>query len=287
MTELRLRYHETIIAPARGWLRLDWREFWEYRDLLLLLVRRDFISRYKQTVLGPVWFILQPLLTTAMFAIVFGRIARIPTDGIPAPLFYLCGLLAWNYFAQNVSAGSNTFITNAHLFAKVYFPRLIVPAATTISNLVTFALQLIPFLIFFIYYKVFSGAGADLRMGWSVLWLPLLLAEISLFSFGVSLLLSAASAKYRDLAHLNQFLVQLWMFATPVIYPLSQVPDRLHWLVWLNPMAPVVEGFRIVLLGRGAIPAGSLAVSAGITLVVMLAGIAAFQKMERTAVDSA
>ena len=278
--------YEVVIEPSRGRLRLDWRELWEYRDLLVLLVRRDFLAKYKQTILGPAWFILQPLLTTLMFVIVFGHIAQIPTDGIPAPLFYLCGLLGWNYFAQNVAAGATTFTSNAHLFSKVYFPRLIVPAASTVSNLVSFALQLVPFAAFLFYYKFFTSEGATVALGWGILWVPLLLIQTSLFSFGVTLWLSAASAKYRDLAHLNQFLIQLWMFATPVIYPLSKVPARLHWLTWLNPMAPVVEGFRVALLGRGGVPAGSILVSAVVTLAVLVSGIVIFQRMERSAVDS-
>jgi lipopolysaccharide transport system permease protein len=278
--------HEVVIEPSRGWFRFDWREFWEYRDLLTLLVRRDFLAKYKQTILGPFWFIVQPVLTTMMFVIVFGRIAQIPTDDIPAPLFYMCGLLVWNYFAQNVAAGATTFTSNAHLFSKVYFPRLIVPAASTISNLLSFALQLLPFAAVYLYYKCFTPLSATVHLTWSVLWMPLLLAQVSLFSFGVSLWLSSASAKYRDLAHLNQFLIQLWMFATPIIYPFSKIPLRLRWLAWVNPMAPVVEGFRIGLLGRGTLPAGSLAVSLAITLVVLISGIVVFQRFERSAVDN-
>jgi lipopolysaccharide transport system permease protein len=278
--------YEVVIEPSRGRIRLDWRELWEYRDLLGLLIRRDFLAKYKQTILGPAWFIVQPLLTMLMFVVVFGHIAQIPTDGIPAPLFYLAGLLVWNYFAQNVTTGATTFTSNAHLFTKVYFPRLIVPAASTLSNLISFALQLLPFAAFFIYYKLFTGEGSAVHMGWSILWAPLLLVQVSLFSFGVSLWLSAASAKYRDLAHLNQFLVQLWMFATPIIYPLSKIPIRFQWIAWVNPMAPLVETFRIVLLGHGSVPAGSLAVSVAITLVILISGIVVFQQMERTAVDS-
>jgi lipopolysaccharide transport system permease protein len=277
--------HEIVIEPNRGWLRIDWREMWEYRDLLRLLVRRDFLAKYKQTLLGPAWFILQPLLTAAMFVVVFGRIAQIPTEGIPAPLFYLCGLLAWNYFAQNVAAGATTFTANAQLFGKVYFPRLVVPAATIVSNLFAFVLQLAPFAVIFCYYKFFTAAGADISTGWRILFVPLLLVQTSLFSLGVSLWMSASTAKYRDLVHLNAFIIQLWMFATPVIYPLSKIPARLEWLAWLNPMAAIVEAFRIVLLGRGELSAACLIASILITLVITISGIVVFQKMERTAVD--
>ena len=277
--------HEIVVEPNRGWLRIDWREMWEYRDLLVLLVRRDFLAKYKQTLLGPAWFIVQPLLTTVMFVIVFGRVAQIPTDGIPAPLFYLCGLLAWNYFAQNVAAGATTFTANAQLFGKVYFPRLIVPLATIVSNLFAFVLQLAPFAVVFGYYKFFTGEGANIPVDWRVLLVPLLLLQTSLFSLGVSLWMSASTAKYRDLVHLNAFIIQLWMFATPVIYPLSKIPARLEWLAWLNPMAAIVEAFRIVLLGRGTLSVGCLVTSIVATLAVTVSGIVIFQKMERTAVD--
>jgi lipopolysaccharide transport system permease protein len=278
--------YEIVIERSRSWFGLDWRELWEYRDLLRLLVRRDFLSKYKQTLLGPLWFLVQPLLTTAIFVIIFGRVAGIPTDGIPAPLFYLCSLLAWNYFAQNVTVGATTFTANASLFGKVYFPRLVVPVATVVSNLLAFALQCLPFVAFFIYYKFFTAEGAAIQPDWRIVFAPLLLLQASLFSLGVSLWMSASTAKYRDLVHLNQFIVQLWMFATPVIYPLSKIPPRWEWLAWLNPMAAVVEGFRISLLGRGTLSVGTVIISVAATLLVTLTGIVAFHKAARTAVDS-
>lgn len=277
--------HEVIIEPSSGWLHLRWRELWEYRDLLVLLVQRDFISRYKQTILGPLWFIIQPLLTTALFVLIFGRVAQLPTDDVPKPLFYLCGLLAWNYFAQTVTTGAATFTTNAHLFGKVYFPRLIVPLAAVLANLCTFVLQLFPFLAMLVYYKFFTPQGAAIHPNGWLFCIPLLVVQVSLFSLGVSLWLSAASAKYRDLAHLNAFLIQLWMFAT-TIHPLSQVPKALSWLVWLNPMAPVVEAFRIAFLGRGTMDPRWMVASVGWTLLVTLSGIMIFQRTERTAMDS-
>ncbi len=285
MSDSASRY-ELVIEPSRGWFHISWREFWEYRDLLVLLVRRDFLSKYKQTLLGPIWFILQPLLTTIMFVIVFGRVAQIPTDDIPQPLFYLCGLLGWNYFAQNVTTGATTFTANAHLFGKVYFPRVILPAAAIISNLFAFALQFIPFAGFFVYYKFFTAAGHNFNLDWTVVFLPLVLLQASLFSLGVSLWMSASTAKYRDLVHLNQFIVQLWMFATPVIYPLSKIPPRLEWIAWINPMAAVVECFRVTLLGRGTLSPEFVATSVLLSLGVTASGILVFQKMERTAVDT-
>ncbi len=278
--------YETHIAPSRGWLKLNWREIWEYRDLLALLVQRDVISRYKQTLLGPLWFIVQPILTAIVFALIFGRIAGIPTDGIPGPLFYLCGLLGWTYFSQNVSTAGASFVNNAHLFGKVYFPRLIVPLATVISNLVAFTIQLLPFLAFLGYYLVTGTHGGSVHVTWRFLLFPLPLLHVAVLSLGVSLLMSAATAKYRDLIHFNQFLIQIWMFATPIFYPLSKVPAHYEWVVWANPMSVPTETFRICLLGRGTLDPAEVAFSLAFALVLLLAGLAAYQRVERTVIDS-
>lgn len=280
------RPYEIVVEPSRGWLNIRWEELWEYRDLLVLLVQRDFIARYKQTLLGPLWHIVQPVIMTLVFALIFGRIAGLPTDGIPTPLFYLCGLLAWNYFAQNITVGGATFINNAHLFGKVYFPRLIVPLAVVVANLIAFALQLIPFFSFLAFYKLTGDHAPTVEVSWRMLLIPLPLLHIAAFSFGVSLLMSASTAKYRDLIHLNQFIVQVWMFATPIIYPLSQVPEQWRWVAWANPMAAPVEAFRLLFLGRGTLPLPAVLCSVALTLVVLAVGLAAFQKVERTAVDS-
>ena len=278
--------YELIVERSSGWLKVNWRELWDYRDLLVLFVQRDFISRYKQTVLGPLWFLLQPVLTTIVFAIVFGRVAGIPTDGIPGPLFYLCGLLAWNYFSQNITTGGATFVNNAHLFSKVYFPRIMVPVSVVAANLVSFALQLIPFAAFAAYYFLTAQEGAA-RLSWSALLLPLPLLHIAALSLGVSLWMAASTAKYRDLVHLTAYLTQIWMFATPVIYPLSKVSAKWHWLVWTNPMSAPVEAFRICLLGRGTLGTTEIALSLAITAALLVTGIAMFQRVERTVVDSA
>lgn len=278
--------YEIVIEPSRGWLKIDWRELWEYRDLLVLLVQRDFISRYKQTILGPLWHLIQPLITTAVFVIIFGRIAGISTDGIPAPLFYLCGLLGWNYFSQNISAGGATFIHNAGLFGKVYFPRLVVPMSVIVVNLIAFALQLIPFLLFLAYYKLGTSQADTVHGSWLWLLAPLPLLQTALLSLGVSLWMSASTAKFRDLIHVNQLIIQLWMFATPVIYPLSRVPDHWKWVLWANPMSVPVEAFRICLLGRGTLGPLEIAISLATTLVILATGLAVFQKVEKTVVDS-
>ena len=278
---------EIHIEARTGWLRVDWREFWEYRDLLFVLVRRDFVAKYKQTVLGPLWFILQPLLNTLVFTVVFNKVAGIETGGIPPLLFYLCALLPWGYFAQNVTTGAATFTNNAHLFGKVYFPRLIVPVSSVISNLFALGLQ---FAVFFVFAAWFAMRGSAVYFGPAILLsIPLLLITVTL-SLGLSLLFSSSTAKYRDLSHLTPILVQLWMFATPVIYPLAKLTGgdgRFAWIAWMNPMAPVVEGFRYSLLGRGTWNGAMLGVSALASVVILLLGIVAFGRAERTVTDCA
>ena len=286
MAGMKAESYEVVIAPSHGWLSVDWREFWEYRDLLVLLVQRDVTSRYKQTLLGPLWFVVQPVLTAFVFAIVFGRVAGIPTDGIPGPLFYLCGLLGWTYFSQNITNAGASFVNNAQLFGKVYFPRLIVPLAVILSNLVAFAIQLVPFLLFLAYYLLFTNEGGAVQITWRVLLAVLPLLHVAVLSFGVSLLMSAASAKYRDLIHLNQFLIQIWMFATPIFYPLSKVPPKWTWIIWANPISVPVEAFRICLLGRGTLNAVEVASSVAVALLLCVAGLITFQKVERTVIDS-
>lgn len=278
--------YEVIVEPSRGWLSVDWREMWEYRDLLVLLIRRDVKSRYTQTLLGPLWFVAQPVLTALVFSVIFGRIAGIPTDGIPGPLFYLCGLLGWTYFSQNITTAGASFVNNAHLFGKVYFPRLIVPVATILSNVVAFAIQLGTFLLFLAYYQFFSKEAASLHVTWHALLFVLPLLHLALLSLGISLLMSAASAKYRDLIHLNQFLVQIWMFATPVFYPLSKVPPGWKWIIWANPVSAPVEALRISFLGRGTLDATDLCVSLSLTLVLLVAGLTIYEKTSRTMIDS-
>ena len=279
--------YEIHIEARTGWLRVNWRELWEYRDLLFVLVRRDFLSKYKQTVLGPLWFILQPLLNTLVFTIVFNKVAGIETGGIPPLLFYLCALLPWGYFAQNVTTGALTFTANAHLFGKVYFPRLVVPISTVISNLFALTLQ---FAVFFLFAAWFAMRGSPFYFGPGLLLaFPLLLITAAM-SLGLSLLISASTAKYRDLTHLTPILLQLWMFATPVIYPLSKLTGgdgHFAWIAWANPMASVVEGFRFALLGKGIWNSSMLGISATASVIILLLGIMAFGRAERTVTDSA
>jgi lipopolysaccharide transport system permease protein len=279
--------YEIHIEARKGWLRVDWRELWDYRDLLFVLVRRDFLAKYKQTVLGPLWFILQPLLNTLVFTVVFNKVAGIETGGIPPTLFYLCALLPWGYFSQNVTTGALTFTANAHLFGKVYFPRLVVPISTVLSNLFALTLQ---FVVFFLFAGWFALRGDSFYFGAGLLLaFPLLLITAAM-SLGLSLLISASTAKYRDLTHLTPILLQLWMFATPVIYPLSKLTGgdgHWAWIAWANPMASVVEGFRYALLGKGIWNGGMLGVSAIASVIILLLGVVAFGRAERTVTDSA
>jgi len=286
MAELSTPQHEVLIENRSGWFRIEARELWEYRDLLVLLVRRDLLARYQQTLLGPLWHLLQPVLTTLVFALVFSRFAGIPTDGVPAPLFYLCGLLGWNYFAQNVVGSGGAFINNQQLFSKVWFPRLIAPMAIVAANLITVALQLVPFLAFFAYYKLFGTSAGNVHLGWSALLAPLPLLHLAALSLGIGLCLAASTARYRDAMHLTQYVVQLWLFATPIIYPLSHVPERWGWLIRANPVSAPIETLRWCLLGRGTIDPGALGWSVGVTVVLLFAGVFAFQNAARSAVDT-
>jgi lipopolysaccharide transport system permease protein len=278
--------HEIHIRPNRSWFRIEWRELWEYRDLLYLLVRRDFVSKYKQTILGPAWFVLQPALMSVVFTVVFGKVAQISTDGLPPYLFYLCGQLAWQYFATNMNATATTFSSNAHLFGKVYFPRLAIPLATSFSNLIAFAIQFATFAGFWLYFKWGTEAGNALHLHPAFVLMPLAMLHVMALSLGVSLWMSSLSAKYKDFGHLMGFLTQLWMFATPVVYPLSEVPARWHWIAELNPMTLIAEYFRLALLGQGSVtPAGCL-LSLGLTLLLFLSGLFVFQRTARTFIDT-
>lgn len=281
--------YEIIIAPSKGWLRINWREMWEYRDLLFILVRRDFLSKYKQTVLGPIWFVLQPLLTAMVMSIAFNGIGGVRTGEVPSMLFNLCALLPWTYFAQNVTTGASTFTTNSHLFGKVYFPRLIVPSASSISNLFALALQLAVFLAFFV---GFALTGAPITIGFSAFLVIPLFVISGIFSLGVGLLIAASTAKYRDLSHLTPVLIQLWMFASAVFFPMSMITTHPHfaWLAWANPMVAIIEATRIVLLQGGVntiveLPA-MLASSALVSVLALILGVVAFNRAERTVVDS-
>lgn len=278
--------YELVIRPTKGWLQVDFAEIWRYRDLLYLLVHRDFVAKYKQTILGPAWFVLQPLMMTFVFTIIFSRVARIPTDGLPPILFYLTGLLGWSYFAQTFQNASGTLVNNAALFGKVYFPRLIVPMAGVVSNLLAFGLQLGTLLVVWTGFKLFGDAGAKFHMTAAVLWLPLVVVQIAALSLGVGLWLTALTSKYRDFAFLTPIMVQIWMYATPVIYPLSQIPEKWRSLAALNPMVMPTETIRYMFLGQGSLSGGHMAISAGVTVLLLVTGLLVFNRVEKTFVDT-
>lgn len=275
-----------VIRPNQSWLTIDWPGLWQYRDLLVLLVQRDFTARYQQTILGPAWFIINPLINAAVFTILFSRIIGIPTDGIPPMLFYLGGQLAWNYFANVLGTTGNSLTGNAGIFSKVWFPRLIPPLAMCGSGLIAFIIQFAVFLAFWIYHFAFTPFGADFPFGWSLALLPLLLLQTAALGLGVGLILSALTAKYRDLQQLTGYLLQIWMYATPVIYPLSRIPEHWRWVVNLNPMASIVELTRVILLGVGEVTVAGHLLSLGLTGGLLAAGLVLYQRMARTFVDT-
>ena len=272
-----------IIEPKRGWFSINLKEIWEYRDLIILLIRRDFVARYKQTILGPLWFIIQPLFTTLMYTIVFGKIAKISTDGLPPILFYMSGVVAWNYFSACLNATSNTFVANAHIFGKVYFPRLIIPISVVISNLIHFFIQFSFFLVFLAYY---GFTGLEIHLSPYLLLLPFLILIMAGLGLGFGIIISSLTTKYRDLTNLVGFGVQLWMYATPIIYPMSEIPPQYRFYVMLNPMSSIVETFRYALLGTGSFNVFHLLYSAAFMIVILLIGILLFNKIESKFMDT-
>lgn len=273
----------TVITPKRGWLDLGLYAVWEYRDLVLLFVRRDFVSRYKQTILGPLWFVLQPLLMTVVFTLVFGRIAGMSSDGLPRPLFYFSGIVCWRYFSACLTKTSDTFVANAGIFGKVYFPRLAVPVSVVVSNLLTFALQLGFFFVILMYYML---QLPDIRPNMAALILPALVVIMACMGLGLGILVSSMTTRYRDLRFLIGFGVQLFMYLTPVIYPLSAVPEEYQLLALANPMAAVIESFRYAFLGQGAFTWARLLYSAGASATALVCGLVLFGRVEKTFMDT-
>jgi lipopolysaccharide transport system permease protein len=273
-----------VITPQRGWFEINFTEFYHYQDLLWLLVKRDFTTNYKQTILGPFWYILQPLITTLIFSLVFSTIARIPTDNIPSIIFYMGGVVSWSYFSSCLNKTSSTFVSNAHIFGKVYFPRLIIPVSVVISSLSSFFIQFIIFIAFEIWYVV---KGVPLHIQVNLLWLfPfLILCEASL-GMGLGIIVSALTIKYRDLQFLIGFGIQLLMYATPVIYPMSAIPVAYRQFAYANPLAPLVETFRYVFLGAGTFSWHPLLYSFCFSFIVLFVGIILFNKNERTFMDT-
>lgn len=284
MSELSPTY-ERVLRPRRSLVALDWRRMLQYRDLLFVMVRRDFVARYQQTVLGPLWFVLQPLVATAAFTLIFSKGLRTSTDGVdPAFLFYQCGMLVWSFFSAVLGTAGNTFQGNAAVFTKVYFPRLIVPLAVVIGAFAPLVLQLI---IFVVCYVPSLFAGHPWRPDFTLLaLLPLFFVQLAAFSLGISLITSALSAKYRDLQHALPFVIQLGMFVTPIVYPLSQLGPKAKLVAALNPLTPIVEAFRRAFFGVGTLDARLIGVSLAGTVVALIAGVLLFQRAERTFADT-
>lgn len=275
---------DMIIQPQRSLLDLRLGELWQYRDLVMLFVRRDFVSVYKQTILGPLWYLIQPLLTTITFTFIFGRVASLPTDGLPQFLFYMSGTVVWSYFAACLTKTSETFVQNANLFGKVYFPRMAVPVSILISNLITFIIQ---FALFILFVLFFALRGASIQVNWFWVALsPILILMMAGLGLGFGVIVSSLTTKYRDLRFLVQFGVQLLMYATPVIYPVSAIPERFQWAILANPMTPIVEAFRFAFLGAGTVNSGSLLYSFGFMLVVVFLGSVIFNRVEQTFMDT-
>ena len=274
---------ETVITPKRAWFDLNLKELLRYQDLIVLFVRRTFVSQYKQTVLGPAWAIIQPLLTTVVLTVVFGNIAGLAPAGVPSFAFYLCGSIAWGYFSACLTATSTTFTSNAAILGKVYFPRLVMPISTVLSQLISFAVQFLFFLLFLIYY---IATGANVHPNGWILLTPVLLLHLALLSLGVGIIISALTTKYRDLAMVVSFGVQLWMYATPVAYDLTLIPDQFLVLYMLNPVTPVITMFRYAFLGVGEPHLVAYGISWIVTLAVLLLGVMLFNRVEKTFMDT-
>ena len=273
----------TIIKPKTGWFDINLKELLQYKDLITMFVKRDFKTLYKQTILGPLWIIINPLLTTIMYTIVFGNIANISTDGMPQILFYMLGTTVWTYFSTCLTKTSATFTGNAAIFGKVYFPRLVTPISTVISGLINFGVQFLMFLGFMAYFMI---KGSPIEPNLWILITPLLLVQLAALALGFGIIISSMTTKYRDLAVLVTFGVQLWMYATPVVYPASQIGGKLKTLMMLNPVSPIVESFRYAFLGSGSIPWNYLGISVVTTLVVLFAGVVLFSRVEKTFMDT-
>jgi len=272
-----------IIEPHGNILDLKLKEVWHYRDLLMLLIRRDFVSFYKQTILGPVWFFIQPLFTTIIYTFIFGNLAGISTEGIPKPLFYMAGITAWNYFSECLTKTSTVFKDNSNVFGKVYFPRLIMPLSIVVSNLIKFGVQMLMFVILMGY---FGFRGGSFHITSYILLFPVLVILMALLGLGIGMIISALTTKYRDLVFLVTFGIQLLMYATTVVYPLTAAPEKYRLLIAMNPMTPIIETFRLGFLGEGSFSWLYLGISAAMTIVITLFGVVIFNKVERNFIDT-
>lgn len=274
---------DIVIRPHNKWYNLQLKQLWYYRDLLLLFVRRDFVAFYKQTILGPLWFLVQPIVTTFTFSVIFGNLAGISTNGIPKPLFYMSALVLWTYFSDTLTKTADTFSANAHLFGKVYFPRMIVPLSVAVSNLIKLGIQFVLFLVFYFYYL---AKGASFAPTSALLLVPFLIVLIALLGLALGIIISSLTTKYRDLKFLITFGVQLLMYASPVVYPLSTVPAHYRVYLLLNPITSIIETFKYAFLGVGEFNIVHLGYSVGITGVLLLVGLVIFHRVEKSFMDT-
>ena len=276
---------ESVVRPSKSLFDFDWAGIWNYRDLIFLLVRRDFISKYRQTILGPAWFVFQPLVTTLLFVLVFNRVAKISTDGLPPTLFYLTGLITWNYFNTAFSSISGCLLANAGVFGKVYFPRLIPPIASSVSAMFSVAIQLVTWVVVYLVVKSTYESPDSFGVTFFSPLVLLLILQTGILSIGFGLIMATATAKYRDLTFTTGFLLQAWLYLTPVIYPISRIPEQWRWVASLNPMTAIVEGSREVLLGRSALTVEMMAISLAITVISFVVGVVIFNRIQKTFVD--
>jgi lipopolysaccharide transport system permease protein len=273
-----------VIKPQSKWWDLQLKEIWDYRDLILIFVRRDIVAIYKQTVLGPLWFFLAPIFTVIAYNFVFGTIADMKTDGVPKPLFYLSGTTLWGYFQTCFTATSNTFTSNANIFGKVYFPRMVAPISTILSSLLKFGVQMLMFFAFLGYYMFFDENDVHIT-NW--VWVfPLLVAMMGGLSLGLGIIISAMTTKYRDLKNFIGFGVTLLMYITPVIYPVSSVPESYSWFIKYNPITPIIEAFRLGFTGAGTVGWLDLVYSGGFIMIILLIGALMFHQVEKTFMDT-
>ena len=272
----------TIIVPKSKLFDFHLKEVWKYRDLIVLFVKRNFVSQYKQTILGPAWALIQPLLTTVVFTVVFGRLAGLAADGVPSFLFFMSGNIAWAYFSGCLTSTANTFTGNAGIFGKVYFPRLVSPISTVLTNIISFGIQFVMFMVFLAVYWAKGAVHPTLY----ALMLPVLLLEMAMLSLGVGIIISSLTTKYRDLKMLIGFGVQLWMYGTPVAYDIGIVPQRFMNLYMLNPMTPIINTFRTAFLGIGSFDLVHYLISWGVTIVILFIGLMLFNQVEKTFMDT-
>ena len=273
-----------IIRPQEKLWKINLKEVWAYRDLITLFVKRNIVVQYKQTILGPLWYLIQPVLTVIMNMVVFGGIAHMSTDGIPQALFYMAGNVCWFYFSDCLNQTSSTFVANQGMFGKVYFPRMVVPISTVLSNLLRFGIQLLLFVAIWIF---FFASGSDIHLTWTILLVPILVVMLAGLGLGFGILISSMTTKYRDLTILFTFVVQLWMYATPIVYPMSMVTNEtLHTIIMLNPMTSIIEAFKYATLGQGYFSWGALGYSFAFMSILLLWGVIIFNKVQRSFMDA-